>query len=260
MSKRQPKKRFGQNFLQDQSIINAIVSHVKLKENERLIEIGPGRGALTQYLLQNSPKLDVIEIDRDLVDYLSRKFSEYPQLTIHSQDVLRFDFNKLVQPEEQVFVIGNLPYNISTELLFYLSALPYICNMVFMLQKEVVDRICALPGTTNYSRLSVGLQHKYVCSHLLDVPKECFYPIPQVESAVIRLRRRSEILPVDEKLFNQVVTTAFNQRRKCLRNSLANLLDFTDNNVADKISQYVSMRPQELSVADFVNITNLIAS
>ncbi len=262
------KKRFGQNFLHDDYIISKIISNVKLEEEQGLIEIGPGRGALTESLLLKTNNLHVIEIDRDLVNYLSNRFAKNlsdNSLVIHSKDVLKFDFqqffNNIDYKKESLFIVGNLPYNISTELLFYISHISQVKHMLFMLQKEVVDRICAEVASTNYSRLSVGLQHKYYCEKLFDVPKESFNPVPQVESAIIRLQRKAEIFPVDEKLFNKVVTAAFNQRRKCIRNSLSNLLDFTPANteIADKISQYASMRPQELSVADFVNITNVIA-
>lgn len=249
------KKRFGQNFLHDDYIISKIISNVKLEEQQGLIEIGPGRGALTESLILKTNNLHVIEIDRDLVNYLSNRFAKHlsdNSLVIHSQDVLKFDFQNLINSIDynSLFIVGNLPYNISTELLFYISNIPQIKQMLFMLQKEVVDRICAEVASTNYSRLSVGLQHKYHCEKLFDVSKECFNPIPQVESAILKLTRRDSILPVDEKLFNQVVTVAFNQRRKCLRNSLRELVDFSNPEHA----LYANLRPQELGVAEFISL------
>ncbi len=257
------KKQFGQNFLHDDYVISKIIANVKLQDNQSVIEIGPGKGALTQSLICKSKVLDVIEIDRDLVAYLSNKFQQdllQGNLVIHNADALKFDFASVLNNSkittQSIFIVGNLPYNISTELLFYLSNFPQITQALFMLQKEVVERICAQTASTNYSRLSVGLQHKYHCEKLFEVSRECFYPIPQVESAILKLTRKNDILPVNEKLFHQIVGIAFNQRRKCLRNSLKNLIDFN----RAEFSKYAVMRPQELSVADFVTLTNFITT
>ncbi|MDD5037199.1 MAG: 16S rRNA (adenine(1518)-N(6)/adenine(1519)-N(6))-dimethyltransferase RsmA, partial [Methylococcaceae bacterium] len=194
-----PRKRFGQNFLHDERVIYAIVSAIAPHSDEHLVEIGPGRGALTRLLLEECKRLDVIELDRDLVEYLHGRFSGEKKLHIHSADAMRFDFTTLSQGEK-LRVSGNLPYNISTPLLFHLFEQSLcIRDMYFMLQKEVVDRLCAEPGDKEYGRL--GVMARYYCDMepLMDVYPESFNPQPKVVSSVVRLiphaQRPVEIAP-----------------------------------------------------------------
>jgi len=224
----QARKRFGQNFLHDHSIIYNILAHANPTAGQHWLEIGPGLGALTKPLLDTGVKLDVIELDRDLVSHLQKQFASYANLTIHSADALNFDFSQLVEPPAKLRVIGNLPYNISTPLMFHLlENTSCIADMHFMLQKEVVDRICAQPGGKQFGRLTVMMQYFCTAEHLFDVPPESFTPIPQVMSAIIKLTPHNQP-PVNIKdfpSFKQLVTQAFSQRRKTIRNSLKHLVD-----------------------------------
>lgn len=218
-----PRKRFGQNFLHDAQVIHAIVAAIAPRPGEHLVEIGPGRGALTRMLLAECGRLDVVELDRDLVEHLRQQFAAEDRLRIHSGDAMKFDFCSL---GEGLRVVGNLPYNISTPLLFHLfGQAACIQDMHFMLQKEVVDRLCAGPGEKEYGRL--GIMAGYYCAMepLLEVGPESFYPRPKVVSAVVRLtphaRRPVDIEP---EPLGRVVAAAFSQRRKTLRNALGGLL------------------------------------
>lgn len=224
------RKRFGQNFLTDYSIIEEILGSLQVRAGEHWVEIGPGQGALTAPLLNSAIKLDVIELDRDLVALLNKKFRGLERLTIHSADALNFDFQGLAESHEKLRIVGNLPYNISTPLLFHLlENTDCIQDMHFMLQKEVVDRICAEPGSKKYGRLSVMTQYYCDAEHLFDVPPESFDPAPQVTSSIIRLiPHSSPPVTVDSIAdLNTVVVQAFSQRRKTIRNSLRNLVSET---------------------------------
>lgn len=224
----QARKRFGQNFLHDQGVIANILAHAQPTSGQHWLEIGPGLGALTQPLLQTGVKLDVIELDRDLVKHLQKKFGGHDNLTVHSADALDFDFASLTASNVKLRVIGNLPYNISTPLMFHLlENSACIQDMHFMLQKEVVDRICADPGSKKYGRLSVMMQYYCETEWLFDVPPESFDPVPQVMSAIVKLvpHTRQPVQIKDLRSFKQLVTQAFSQRRKTIRNSLKNLVD-----------------------------------
>ncbi|WP_018152578.1 16S rRNA (adenine(1518)-N(6)/adenine(1519)-N(6))-dimethyltransferase RsmA [Leeia oryzae] len=219
-----PRKRFGQNFLIDHSIIDAIVRDIDPKAGDCVIEIGPGLAAITQPLLARLPHLHVVEIDRDIVARLSRLYPP-DQLTIHSTDALKFDFSTV---GKDLRIVGNLPYNISSPLLFHLAEYRHLIrDMHFMLQKEVVDRMVAEPGTSDYGRLSVMLQYRFHLEWLLDVPPTSFDPPPKVDSAVVRLIPREDlILSAEvEKVLSPLVTAAFSQRRKTVRNTLAGWFD-----------------------------------
>jgi 16S rRNA (adenine1518-N6/adenine1519-N6)-dimethyltransferase len=244
------KKRFGQNFLHDEYIINEIIKIINPKSGDLIVEIGPGLGALTVPLLAKVGKLDVIEIDRDIISILHKKFDN--QVTIHSADALRFDYNfngALIR------VVGNLPYNISTPLLFHLAQFKNIEDMHFMLQKEVVDRICAKPDNKDYGRLSVMLQCKFACDKMLDVAATCFKPQPKVESAIVRLKPLSpdKQYKVDEETLNKVVSHAFNMRRKTISNSLKNIIK---PEIFVKLGIDTNMRAENLSVAQYVQLAN----
>ena len=227
MPTHQARKRFGQNFLQDQSIIAAIVNAVRPEPTDTVIEIGPGLGALTEPLARRLDTLHVCEIDRDIIAYLKQQpFAA--KLTIHEGDVLRFDFSSIPGRKK---IVGNLPYNISTPLLFKLSeSAEGIAEMHFMLQKEVVERMIAQPESNSYGRLGVMLQYFFDMEKLIDVPPESFTPAPKVDSAVVRMIPQSGRIGTadDFALFSRVVKTAFHQRRKTLHNNLKGLADDSD--------------------------------
>ncbi len=251
------RKRFGQNFLHDSNIIYQIISSLNAKSADHWVEIGAGLGALTEPLLKMVHHLDVVELDRDLVQFLTEKFNE-PHLHIHSADALRFNFADLIKTDEKLRVVGNLPYNISTPLMFHLlENAQHIDDMHFMLQKEVVDRICAKPNSKKYGRLSIMMQYFCETEWLFDVPPESFNPIPQVMSAIVRLvpYEKSPVFVRDVLMLNRVVTEAFSQRRKTLRNSLKKLLTEQQLNDLEIDSR---VRAENLSLADFAKIANFV--
>lgn len=252
----QPRKRFGQNFLHDQHIIQKIVRVINPQPKEHLIEIGPGLGALTQYLAQANIQLEIIEIDRDLLTGLNKLAKQHANLTIHHADALRFDFNRLIKSTERLRIVGNLPYNISTPLLFHLiHHIQLVKDMHFMLQKEVVERLAAKPGDAAYGRLSVMVQYYCQVSYLFTVKPGAFYPAPKVDSAIVRLIPHPNLPHVakDFNFFSQLVLHAFNQRRKTLQNSLKNLLTIEQIQTSNIDP---GIRPEQLSVADFVCLSN----
>jgi len=221
------RKRFGQNFLHDTGVIRRIVSSVDPRAGQHLVEIGPGQGALTRELLSALGQLDAVELDRDLIGPLQRSCASLGELRIHSADALRFDFCRLARPGERLRLVGNLPYNISTPLLFHLlEQSRCIDDMHFMLQKEVVQRMAAEPGGKVYGRLSVMLQARCEVLPLFDIAPGAFTPAPKVTSSLVRLRplREPRFVIADPPLFARLVSQAFSQRRKTLRNSLRELI------------------------------------
>lgn len=250
----QARKRFGQNFLKDPVVISQILACAQIQSGQHWVEIGPGLGALTGPLLKTGVQLEVIELDRDLVTYLHDKFSRSTNLTIHSADALEFAFTALVQPGEKLRVIGNLPYNISTPLLFHLlSQAPAIADMHFMLQKEVVDRICAAPGSKTYGRLSIMMQYYCAAEWVFDVPPESFEPAPKVMSAIVRLIPHPTIPDHHQAAaLSQLVTQAFSQRRKTLRNALSKMIP-EDAFPACGIDP--GLRPEMLDLEAFLRLT-----
>lgn len=249
------RRRFGQNFLIDRGIVAAIVGAVDPRPGDLLVEIGPGLGALTEPLLERVDRLHVVEIDRDLIARLRKKHAP-ERLAIHEGDALAFDFGSL---GEGVRLIGNLPYNISTPLLFHLAGFAHrVADMHFMLQKEVVERMVAAAGDSEFGRLSVMLQYRFHLEWLLDVPPESFDPAPKVQSAVVRLipKPAAELAAHDEDVLARVVTAAFAQRRKMLRNTLKGLLGeagFTALGIDP------TRRAEDLAVEDYVRIANSLA-
>jgi len=221
-----PRKRFGQNFLRDSTVVRQIVLGIAPKPEDHLVEIGPGQGVLTEALLPLCKRLDAIEIDRDLAALLEKKFSGDTKFRLHGADALNFRFCEL-SAGEKLRIVGNLPYNISTPLLFHLFAQTgCIADMHFMLQKEVVDRLCAAPGDPSYGRLGIMAQYYCRADSLFEVPPESFYPQPQVISAVVRLvPHETKPVDVDPSPLGHVVAAAFSQRRKTLRNALKHLFD-----------------------------------
>jgi len=252
-----PRKRFGQNFLHDHTIIYNIISSIQARPDQHWVEIGPGQGALTEPLLNEGVRLDVVELDRDLVVLLNQKFKQYSNLQIHSADALRFDFSSLADGEK-LRIIGNLPYNISTPLMFHLLDNAYcIEDMHFMLQKEVVDRICAVPGSKKYGRLSVMMQYYCLPELLFEVPPESFDPIPQVMSAIVRLvpHLQPPVAVNEVSKLNRVVTQAFSQRRKTLRNSLKKLIAEED---IVGLGIDPTLRAESISLAEFARLSNVL--
>jgi len=286
-----PKKRFGQNFMTDRAIINSLIEAINPQANDLMVEIGPGLGAMTQPLLARLKHLHVVELDRDIVSWMQ---SHYPaeKITIHNIDALKFDFASLIPSTSQpgtiskrqgggdepvqnvrrgaeyrpsaagfqrIRVVGNLPYNISTPILFHLlDNVNAIIDMHFMLQKEVVERMVAAPSTPAYGRLSVMLQYRLQMEYLLTVPPDAFDPPPKVESAFVRAVPYAEMpyQAADEALFASVVQAAFGQRRKTLRNTLKGLLDDAGFTALGLDSQ---LRAENLPVPAFVDIANYLS-
>ncbi len=252
--KHQPRKRFGQNFLVDAGVVAAIIAAIRPAPVDRIVEIGPGLGALTRPLLAVVDQMHAVEIDRDLAAALEREYA--PRLTVHAADVLEFDFATL---GNELRVVGNLPYNIATPLLFHIARYcAQVRDIHVMLQKEIVARMVAAPADSNYGRLSVMLQYRFELEKLIDVPAAAFDPVPKVESAVVRLapRRPPRYAVRDEEVFARVVKAAFSQRRKTLRNSLGAFLVEPDLRA---LAVAPTARAQELSVAQFVAIADYVS-
>lgn len=252
------RKRFGQHFLHDSNVIDNIVDHVEFRPDQTLVEIGPGTGALTFPLLARTSQLHVIEIDTDLARLLETKVADNRKLIIHREDVLKFDFcNRF---SGKLSIIGNLPYNISTPLMFHLlDQSACIEQMIFMLQKEVADRICAEPGSSDYGRLSIMVQSVCRVEWLLNVSADSFRPPPKVESAVIKLYpdRHAGNKIENRKLFNDLVRTAFSKRRKTIRNALKTMV--SEQTLIDA-GITPSSRPEEIAVDLYIKLANLIHS
>jgi 16S rRNA (adenine1518-N6/adenine1519-N6)-dimethyltransferase len=248
------RKRFGQHFLTDGGVIGALVEAIAPSAHDRIVEIGPGAGALTRPLLSRVECLRVVEIDRDIVARLKCEFPP-EKLVIAEGDALSFDFGTFAA-DAKMRLVGNLPYNISTPLLFHLEKYAdRVIDMHFMLQKEVVDRLGADPRTADYGRLSVMLQYRYVIDRLFDVPPESFDPPPKVDSSVVRMipRRREELKARDAMRFSRLVRAAFSQRRKMLRNTLKG--EVTETDLA-RAGISPTARAEELSVDDYVRLAN----
>jgi len=249
-----PRKRFGQHFLVDEAAIAAVVAAIAPQPRERLVEIGPGLGALTRPLSARLEHLHAIELDRDIIARLRAEFSA-ARVTLHEGDALRFDFSAL---GPRLRVVGNLPYNISTPLLFHLAQhAAAIFDIHVMLQKEVVERMVAAPSSSEYGRLSVMLQYRFDMEKLLDVPPTAFRPAPRVESAVVRMTPFARLPhPArDATAFGKIVAAAFSQRRKTLRNALQAHFRAAD---FEKLGVDAGLRAQDLSVKDFVRLADEI--
>ncbi len=253
-----PRKRFGQNFLRDPQVIDQIVKAINPQPEKNLIEIGPGEGALTTQVLPLCKRLTVIELDRDLVQPLQQRCQSLGELIIHQADILKFDITTLRTDERLLDIFGNLPYNISSPLLFHLLDFSsHINSMCFMLQKEVVDRMAAAPGNKAYGRLSVMIQYRCEVEPLFTVPPSAFYPPPKVNSAIVRLLPL-QTLPYPAKdidCLQTVVRTAFGQRRKTLANALQRLV--TAEQWLD-LQIDPSRRPDQISLEEYVNIANFL--
>lgn len=259
MKEHQARKRFGQNFLVSPGVIRKIVDAIAPRPGDTVVEIGPGLGALTEPLLERLDHLHVVEIDRDLIARLRTRFTP-ERLTIHEGDALQFDFGAL-KTKGPLKIVGNLPYNISSPLLFHLAEVgDKVAEMYFMLQKEVVDRMVAEPGGGDYGRLSVMLQYRFHMERLFVVPPGAFDPAPKVDSAVVRLiprRLAAGETARDEGLFARLVTAAFSQRRKMLRNTLK---EFGGEALLEAQGIAPTARAETLAVADYVRLANALSA
>ncbi|MFM2059078.1 MAG: hypothetical protein RLY71_3463 [Pseudomonadota bacterium] len=252
-----PRKRFGQHFLTDRWVLEQIVQAIDPRPGEALVEIGPGLGAMTDPVVARCEHLTVVELDRDLAARLRKR----PELTVVESDVLKVDFTALAAQTapagQRLRVIGNLPYNISSPILFHLlDHVDAIEDQHFMLQKEVVDRMAAAPGSKDYGRLSVMLQWRYSVESIIDVPPECFDPPPRVDSAVVRMVPLATPPLPDGKLLGELVTVAFSQRRKMLRNTLGHWLKERGAEVDFDLQR----RAEEVPVAEYVALTRHLAA
>jgi 16S rRNA (adenine1518-N6/adenine1519-N6)-dimethyltransferase len=262
----QARKRFGQHFLVDSGMIHLIIKAIDPQPQDALIEIGPGLGAMTKPLLNCLDAMAVVELDRDLVKFWKKQ--NIQKLQVHESDALKFDFqswakeqNTLLKknaPEARVKIVGNLPYNISSPLLFHLmSAVADVDEQVFMLQAEVVERMAAQHGDSEYGRLSVMLQSKYHMENVLDVPPECFDPPPKVNSAIVKMIPRQDInlTPKEYESLERIVSMAFAQRRKVLRNNLASVKDVLK--LGDDV---LGLRAQDISVEEYISWARQLAN
>jgi 16S rRNA (adenine1518-N6/adenine1519-N6)-dimethyltransferase len=251
------RKRFGQHFLTDRGIIEDIIQAIDPKAGEPMVEIGPGLAAMTQPLVERLGQLTVIELDRDL----ARQLRLHPQLTVVESDVLKVDFlalaHSMSQGPHKIRVVGNLPYNISTPILFHLlDAVGVIEDQHFMLQKEVIDRMVAKPSTSDYGRLSVMLQWRYAMENVLFVPPHCFDPPPRVNSAIVRMVPHAAPAAVDIQLLSEVVQVAFSQRRKLLRHTLGQWLQAREF----KGDFSVQRRAEEVPVHEYVALVQALSA
>ncbi|MFZ5594342.1 MAG: 16S rRNA (adenine(1518)-N(6)/adenine(1519)-N(6))-dimethyltransferase RsmA [Pseudomonadota bacterium] len=253
-----PRKRFGQNFLHDQAVIHNIITSIDPQPSQHLVEIGPGKGALTRHLLRATGSLDVVELDRDLIPLLERECAGLGELHIHQADALAFDFAALAVDAKPLRLAGNLPYNISTPLLFHLmEQIQCIQDMHFMLQKEVVDRLAAAPGSKDYGRLGVMIQYYCAVEPLFVVHPGAFFPAPKVDSAVVRLvpHAAPPVEVASRANFSRLVAQAFSQRRKTLRNTLKGLLTGEQIRAQDIDP---GLRAEVLSLAQFARLSNAL--
>lgn len=257
-----PRKRFGQNFLVDDNIIAAIIAAINPQPDEHILEVGPGLGVLTQHLISSCAKIDAVEIDRDLAQHLENKFSNSHNLALHCQDVLKFplDSIKIKSKNKKLRVVGNLPYNISTPLLFkFFTDISIISDMFFMLQHEVALRLAAKPNCKEYGRMSIMAQYYCNMDIVLNVPPSAFDPAPKVDSSVVHFVPHAQpiVKVTDHNLLQSIVTQAFSQRRKTISNALKifiNQNDFANLHINPKL------RPENLSLADYASIANYVTT
>ena len=254
----QAKKRFGQNFLHNDSVISDIVDAINPETEENLVEIGPGLGALTEPVIERAKKLSVVELDRDLAERLRHHPFLAPHLTIYETDALKFDFAQLATDEKPLRIFGNLPYNISTPLIFHLLTFKdKVQDMHFMLQKEVVERMAAGPHCKAYGRLSIMTQYQCEVIPVMEIGPEAFKPAPKVDSAIVRLVPHRKINnPVkDISALNTVCLAAFNQRRKTIRNGFKNLISVAQ---LESLNIDANLRPENLTIDEYIILANFI--
>ena len=252
------RKRFGQNFLHDENVIRKIVDAISAVEGDHLLEIGPGLGALTKELAKTGATIHCVELDADLAKSLRTEFQEYDSIKIIEGDALKFDLSSIATEKRPLRVIGNLPYNISTPIIFHLlKNSELIRDMTFMLQLEVIQRMISKVGKRNYGRLSLMVQYYCEVEHLFNVASSAFSPKPKVVSALVRLKphNSTSIRAKDSDCLQTVIRTAFNQRRKTLRNSLRTIIPEA---LLDRIAINKNLRPQDITLNEYVEISNAI--
>jgi 16S rRNA (adenine1518-N6/adenine1519-N6)-dimethyltransferase len=256
----QARKRFGQNFLHDQNVINKIMDVISPSEKHHVVEIGPGQGALTKPLFESGAKLDCIEIDHDLAKFIDNQFGKHPNVHIFHGDILKFDLSLLSNRDKTLRIVGNLPYNISTPAIFHLlKNHQLIADMTFMLQLEVIQRMVSNVGEKNYGRLGLMVQYYCEVEHLFNVPSSAFVPKPKVVSAVVRLKphQKFPVKAKDPHCLQAVIRTAFNQRRKTLKNSLKTIVS---NSILDGLPINTNLRPENLTLKDYAMISDAISA
>lgn len=250
------RKRFGQNFLHDVVVIENIIALINPHKNDTIVEIGPGKGALTERLISAVQKIIAIELDHDLIPILQKNCGHSEKLIVHQKDALQFDFNSLTESDTKFRLVGNLPYNISTPLLFHLlESAEHIEDMHFMLQKEVVNRITAQKNQSAYGQLSVLIQYHCKASNILSVEPDAFFPKPKVDSAIVKLvpHKTKTYIATDYSKLKYLVKKAFSHPRKTLRNNLKNILN---EQQLEKLNVNLSLRPQQLALEDYVALCN----
>ena len=255
----QIRKRFGQNFLHDKHVISKIIGAVSPTKNDHILEIGPGFGAITKQLAQSGAKLDCIELDADLAASLKTEYREYKSVNILQADALKFDLNSIATKKNSLRVVGNLPYNISTPLIFHLLKSSYLIrDMTFMLQLEVIQRMVSKVGTKSYGRLGLMVQYYCEVEHLFNIASDAFVPRPKVVSALARLKphKSPAVTAKDPECLKTVIQTAFNQRRKTIRNSLSTLVS---ESLLEEIPVNNKLRPENLTLQDYVRISDAIS-
>lgn len=255
------RKRFGQNFLVNSQIVAGIIAAINPQPGQHIIEIGPGQGALTDSLVASGAQIDAIELDRDLAAFLIAKFAKHTNFVLHSADILDFDLSSVCTDlnNRQLRLVGNLPYNISSPLLFKLfSNMALITDMHFMLQREVAERLTAKPNSKQYGRMSVMAQYYCKMQIVLDVPPNSFNPVPKVDSSIVYLQPHLQptITVTDTELLQKVTTVAFNQRRKTIANSCKTLITAAE---LEQLKINPLLRAENLTLTDYANITNYIA-
>ena len=256
----QIRKRFGQNFLQDEHVISKIMDAVSPAEEDHILEIGPGFGAITRQLAKSGARIDCVEIDTDLATSLKTEYKEYESINILEYDALKFDISTIASTKRPLRVVGNLPYNISTPLIFHLlKSSDLIKDMTLMLQLEVIQRMVSKVGSKNYGRLGLMVQYHCEVEHLFNIASDAFFPRPKVVSALARLkpRKASKVTVKDPECFKKVIQTAFNQRRKTVRNSLRSL---ASDSLLEEIPVNKSLRPENLTLREYIKISNAISA
>ena len=253
MLAKHPRRRFGQHFLTDNNIVDKILESINPSDDDVIVEIGPGQGAITNGLTKNTKFVHAIEIDRDLTNYLKKRFEENSKIIIHEADALNFDYLKF---GSNLRIVGNFPYNISTPLLFHLLKFKNsIIDIHCMLQKEVVDRMSAKPGNKTYGRLGIMLGCHLKIEPLFHVDKSAFFPAPKVTSTVVKLTplKKNKFHIHDEDIFSKIIAEAFMKRRKTIQNSLKKLINISD---LDAVNLDPKLRPEQISIKKYVELSN----
>lgn len=257
----QPKKSLGQNFLRDENIARKIVAALKLEQGDSVVEVGPGTGILTKYLIESKVPVTAVEIDRNLIQHLKQLFGEQPNFLLHHGDALKFDFEKIGTGKNGLKIVGNLPYNITSPLLFKIFEQRKLFKIAtFMIQKEVAQRVVANFGSKDFGILSVFSQYHAEVKKLFNVSRNVFFPMPDVTSAVVQwdFNKQAALEKNEYQLFFELVKKVFSQRRKMLRNSLKLVKNI--NMDCDQIRIYLEKRPEQLPVSEFIELTKILAA